>query len=223
MRNNPVNGTDPTGHCYKMINGELAPQCVKYWKDYTAALIKPQIVSRSEWGAHEPGSIPLINGAEFNEGRYSKNNEEGYMPYSEKYPGMTLDEILDTIVIHHTATENDTVLSLQEKEMANGYYDLPYQYVISPDGTIYEGRSIDVRGAHVQDGNTGKIGVALLGDFRSNTPSEAQYQSAVKLAKWLDVKYGIEELGGHNEFNATICPVPNAQTLTDRLKGSFAK
>ena len=123
-----------------MINGELAPQCVKYWKDYTAALIKPQIVSRSEWGAHEPGSIPLINGAEFNEGRYSKNNEEGYMPYSEKYPGMTLDEILDTIVIHHTATENDTVLSLQEKEMANGYYDLPYQYVISPDGTIYEGR-----------------------------------------------------------------------------------
>lgn len=192
------------------------------WREYATAVIKPQIVLRSEWGAHEPGSISAIEGADYDEGRYSENNEQGYMSYTEKYPDRHLDEILNTIVIHHTATEGDTVLSLQEKEMANGLYDLPYHFVIAPDGTIYEGREIDVRGAHVESGNTGKIGVVWLGDFRNGPPTEAQYQSALKLSKWLDASYGIEDLGGHNEFNATICPGPYAQPFIDRLKASYA-
>ena len=47
-----------------------------------------------------------------------------------------------------------------------GWTDIGYHFVIDPAGTIYEGRDIRVRGAHVEGANTGKVGLLLLGDFQ---------------------------------------------------------
>jgi hypothetical protein len=34
--------------------------------------------------------------------------------------------------------------------------------MIAKDGTIYEGRELNIRGAHVQGFNTGSVGIVLL-------------------------------------------------------------
>jgi hypothetical protein len=40
VQNNPVNGTDPTGHCLNMVDGNLTPECVKRWDSFTNATQK---------------------------------------------------------------------------------------------------------------------------------------------------------------------------------------
>ena len=36
VQNNPVNGTDPTGHCLNMVDGKLTPECVNRWYSYSS-------------------------------------------------------------------------------------------------------------------------------------------------------------------------------------------
>lgn len=36
--NRPINATDPSGHCYKTVNGQLAPECQNRWKEYDTAI-----------------------------------------------------------------------------------------------------------------------------------------------------------------------------------------
>jgi RHS repeat-associated protein len=38
VRNNPVNYSDPSGHCYNMVGGKLTPTCSNRWAEYTAAV-----------------------------------------------------------------------------------------------------------------------------------------------------------------------------------------
>ncbi|TWT76069.1 N-acetylmuramoyl-L-alanine amidase [Posidoniimonas polymericola] len=73
----------------------------------------------------------------------------------------------------------------------NTYWpDLPYHFLIAPDGRIYEGRPLD----YEPESNTkyelaGHIGVELMGNFEEQRPSPAQVDSAVRLTAWLLGKF----------------------------------
>jgi len=230
---NPIRYNDPSGHDVG-CPGLDGSRCYAYNKR------TPQIVSRDDWGAQRPGSIEPVKNALMDEGLYSKDNPEGYMSYSIGLPDYDLSEILNTVVIHHEgddATYN--VQDLQRIEMENGYYDLPYHYAIASDGTIYEGRDIGVRGAHVASGNTGKIGIIWLGDFnpgydpdrpglvdaRDDFPTIAQYSTTVNLIVWLNdekgANYGIDDFGGHSDFNQTSCPGLNTDLFMRVIRNMF--
>lgn len=64
--------------------------------------------------------------------------------------------------------------------------DLPYHFLIAPDGRIFEGRSME----YEPESNTkydlaGHLGVELMGNFEEQRPSPAQVESAVRLVAWL--------------------------------------
>lgn len=70
--------------------------------------------------------------------------------------------------------------------------DLPYHYLIAPDGRVFEGRPVE----YEPESNTnyslkGNIGVEMMGDFNEQRPSPAQLESVVQLTAWLMRKYGI--------------------------------
>nr|WP_238530427.1 peptidoglycan recognition family protein [Oscillochloris trichoides] len=168
--------------------------------------------------------------APYGEGFYDPvTNPSGYACYTDLLPGRSLDDILDTIVIHHEGNDQTyNVREVQRKHMlGNGWTDIGYHYAIDPKGVIYEGRDIGVRGSHVEGQNTGKIGVLLLGDFQPGPevsiggiviwrdtddprPTQQQVTMATALIRWLDVKYGIESVGAHRDYVATECPGDNA-------------
>jgi hypothetical protein len=150
------------------------------------------------------------------------------MEYSEVYPNMTLADIYTDIVIHHEgddATYNVRVL--QERDMADGMYDIAYHYAIGPDGSIYEGRDLGARGLHTLP-NTGKIGIVLLGDFSpgytnldfsisidltDNVPTISQIDATKSLIVWLDNTLGIDRVAGHRDYpnnGNTVCPGDSA-------------
>lgn len=70
--------------------------------------------------------------------------------------------------------------------------DLPYHYLIAPDGRIFEGRPVE----YEPESNTayplnGNIGIEMMGDFNAQRPSLAQLRAVVKLTAWLEDAHSI--------------------------------
>ncbi|MDE7458789.1 MAG: N-acetylmuramoyl-L-alanine amidase, partial [Muribaculaceae bacterium] len=86
-----------------------------------------------------------------------------------------------------------------------------YHYLIALDGTIEQGRALDLIGAHCLGHNDRSIGVAYVGGVTSDmtpadTRTDAQRKSLVKLVDELLVRYPRASVHGHREFAAKACP-----------------
>lgn len=92
-----------------------------------------------------------------------------------------------------------------------GWPDLPYHFMIAPDGRIFEGRPLE----YAPQSNTkydlpGHVGIELMGNFETQRPSEAQLNSLVLLSAWVADCYQIDlkNLSGHRDVakGQTSCP-----------------
>ena len=89
-----------------------------------------------------------------------------------------------------------------------------YHFVIGKDGELYEGRPFEKKGAHVELKNTGKVGIALIGDYHrgswvdgADIIPEEQLETLYKLTGILISTYNITEIGGHRDYKeSTVCP-----------------
>lgn len=85
---------------------------------------------------------------------------------------------------------------MQKSHFVKNYeHELAYHFVIDGNGVVFEGEPIEARGAHTELTNTGKIGIALMGNFESSddtfrniiqgarptSPTEAQKESLLGL------------------------------------------
>ena len=87
--------------------------------------------------------------------------------------------------------------------------DLPYHYLIAPDGRIFEGRPVIYEPeTNTQYKVAGHIGVELWGDFSKQRPSKEQLESLVKVTAWLaqEHKVDLKDVGGHRDRAKTECP-----------------
>lgn len=186
----------------------------------------PKIITRSEWNADESKMIWPA--------QYAK---------------------VEKIVIHHTASLNlvpDSDGSGEYKNMVNNIYtyhngkktwfdedgeymgfgDIGYNYLIDPNGNIYEGRfgGNGVVAGHVNGYNVGSVGISVLGRYQdyfdsvNNAVSSHLVTPAIKkslenLVGFLAANnnidldkitnfYGknIDGLTGHKDLTPTICP-----------------
>ncbi len=154
------------------------------------------IIDRSIWGARPP----IVN-----------DPSRSYEPYSGN-----LEEIYDSIAIHHSGNEGyRTIAEVQNVQMDDqGRADVAYHYGVSRWGTISEGRDIGVKGAHVEGGNTGKIGIVLLADLDEqvwDVDDEVTADMETALLQLIHFLRGrfprIRYLGGHKEYNTSrSCP-----------------
>ena len=127
------------------------------------------------------------------------------------------------LTVHHTAppyapsVESDpyaTMRGIQDFHINNrGWCDIGYHFVVSHDGTVFQGRVDEtVRGAHVGGHNTDNVGVSLMGDFDLETVSETQMDAAASILGWVAERYGIaldrEHVLGHTDWSGqgTSCP-----------------
>ncbi len=179
---------------------------------------KPTIVARTEWDAR-----PLSLEAPEEFGVFDlQTNPAGVLTYPEN-----LHSVLNTIVVHHSAYPNAGPKEIQALHMdKRGFADAAYHYIITADGTIYEGREINIRGAHVQGFNTGSVGIALLGNFNDEQPTKFQTDSLLKLVDYLRYTFEIIYLAGHKDYpdqspDGTECPGENLYPLLPDLARSL--
>jgi hypothetical protein len=159
------------------------------------------MVTRTGWGAEAVNLNARSENGEFN----PENNPTGVLTYPQP-----LAEWLTTIIVHHSALPIDQgPLEIQALHMDKaGYADIGYHFVVDRDGTLFEGRPLQTRGAHTEGFNTGTVGIVLLGNFENITPTTAQLRTLNQLIRFLKNRYQITHLAGHQDFNPeiTVCP-----------------
>jgi hypothetical protein len=185
---------------------------------------KPFVVSRAAWCQH----------ADCN---YSDGLE--YHPVSH-------------LIVHHTVSNNATtdwaaaVRAIWNfHTYSRGWGDIGYNYLIDPNGVIYEGHNggDDVVGTHAAGANAGSMAAALLGTFTAYAPGirppDPMLNSLVELLSWKadqrdinvfdagsalpNIDWGLPHLMGHRDvYGTTECPGDQAHLLIPWLRDQIA-
>ena len=190
------------------------------------AVGQPDIISRGAWGANESitGTPSVARSAQH-------------------------------AVVHHTATTNDytatqaaaIVRSIHHYHTATqGWSDIGYNFLVDKYGRIYEGRRGGVTkaviGAHARGFNTGSIGVSLIGNHNTATPTAAAQTALRQLLAWKLSLHGIDPtatvtvvsggspkyasgtsvrlpaINGHRDTGQTSCPGTTLYPLLANLR-----
>ena len=150
----------------------------------TANGLPVPVTTRAEWGANA-----------------------SYMSWDPEYASA------GHVVVHHTAGTN-SYSSGQSASIVRGIYyyhavtldwgDIGYNFLVDKFGTVFEGRSGSVAapagkmsvGAHARGVNTGTMGISMMGDYSTVSPSDAQLSSVGKMAGWFLKRAGISDVTG---------------------------
>jgi hypothetical protein len=151
--------------------------------------------------------------------------------------------------IHHTAgsqtsggTVQGAVQALQSYSMdSGGYCDIPYQFLVGYDGSLWEGRNLAYYSGATGGNNEGNIAVSYLGCYHpsgcatSHDATDAMFAWGRLLIQTLadehDYTTTEDTLRGHQDWpdNATACPGDYVMDRIDELRseasyyqGSFA-
>jgi N-acetylmuramoyl-L-alanine amidase len=120
------------------------------------------------------------------------------------------------IIIHHTAVDT-TLEKLRASAIRRGYSDIPYHFVIMPDGSVHATRPLERMGAHCRGHNADSVGVALMGNLDRVPPTEAQVASLLRLLADLRSKFPVHVFG-HGELRNTACPGRYLRPVLDAIR-----
>lgn len=126
---------------------------------------------------------------------------------------------IDSIIIHCSATRAGQDLrakDIDRMHRARGFNQIGYNFVIDFDGTVENGRSLSIDGAHCNTKgfsgvsyNKHSIGICYIGGLDANgrpadTRTEAQKNSLRDLVAKLCREYDIIELLGHRDTSPDL-------------------
>jgi N-acetylmuramoyl-L-alanine amidase len=168
---------------------------------------RPAFVSRTEWGC----------------------------PWGQGSGPNTLVSTAPThLIVHHSFSPGNDVTDWKAAMRgiwnyhvnSNRWSDIGYNWLIDPNGTIYQGRAWvgeddNTQGAHFCGYNRATMGVCMLGDFNTVLPTAAALKSLVRLLAYRASNNTLNALGsayhensmrtlarisGHRDGCATDCP-----------------
>jgi len=150
----------------------------------------PGVIARSQWtrsGVARPREINPMNG-------------------------------ISRLTVHHSAINSSELRTpaavareldgIRAGHVGRGWADIGYHYIIDPSGKVWQGRSIQYQGAHVENNNEHNLGIMLLGNFNQQTPtpqSIATLNSFVA-AQMRQYRIPVARVYTHRELKSTECP-----------------
>lgn len=127
--------------------------------------------------------------------------------------------IINEIIIHCSATvegKDYTTEDIKKWHKARGFSDIGYHYIIYRDGSIHNGRNVNISGAHCTNHNAHSIGICYIGGVdKYNKPKDTrtleQKNSLKNLLLKLKVLYPKATIHGHCEYANKACPCFNVK------------
>ncbi len=132
------------------------------------------------------------------------------------------------LIIHHSAGTNSAsdwaavVRIIWDFHVnGNGWDDIGYNWLVDPNGVLYEGRGDNLQGAHFCGTNGNTMGVCVLGDFTDIEPTPVAIDRLTTLLAWKSCASNVNPLGaayhqsselvlnrisGHRDGCSTACP-----------------
>ena len=183
-----VQGLQQLLHIYP--DGKFGPLTEEAVKEFQTAhgLVADGIVGAMTWAA-------------------LKSAEKGELKKSTR----TINEI----IVHCSATpegKDYTLDTIRQWHRQRGFSDIGYHYVINPDGTVEEGRDVNIAGAHCSGHNSKSIGICYIGGMTTDnkkakdTRTEEQRKSLKALLMAMRKLYPSAKIHGHRDFAAKACP-----------------
>ena len=129
--------------------------------------------------------------------------------------------IITLIIIHCSAVRPEQESGVRDIDLwhrQRGWkYGCGYHYVVRRDGTIENGRPLEMVGAHCLNHNQHSIGICYEGGLdakgeQADTRTDAQKKAMRELLERLHRQFPIAMILGHNVFDPMRgCPCFNAQ------------
>ena len=162
-----------------------------------------KFVTRAQWGASE-----------------LRDNHDPMTPITR----LTLHHT-DTLDVVQDKSDAEFVKAVQKLHQENrGWADIGYHFLIGRDGKVYEGRRLDVQGAHAGAGNNGgNLGISVIGNFVDALPGNAQLDTLASFLRHQARRYDLS-LGGllaHRDLKETECPGEALYTWYGKRKAGF--
>ncbi len=210
--NTGATGNIATGNSLKQIASEA----------HNSTLPRPNFVTRTDWGC----------------------------PWGQTSGPNTLTSTPPThLIVHHSFSPGNNISDWPAAVrsvwtfhvMSNGWSDIGYNWLIDPQGNIYQGRAWvgeddNTQGAHFCGFNRNTMGVCMLGDFTSITPTDAALKSLVRILGYrastsninvrstsphANSQLTLDNISGHRDGCSTECPggslYPLLPTLRNRV------
>ncbi|MCX0270212.1 N-acetylmuramoyl-L-alanine amidase [Nocardia zapadnayensis] len=167
----------------------------------------PRVITRNQWGADE----------------------------SIRCQEPTYDDGLGGVTVHHTAGRNDYSKSESAgivraiyayHSQTLGWCDMGYNALVDKYGQIFEGRygGLDkpVQGAHAGGFNENTSGVAIMGDYQVEQPTDAAIEATGKFIGWRARIAGLDPEGQTTMYSEGTEFTPYAQGEEVHLPVVFA-
>ena len=123
---------------------------------------------------------------------------------------------INRIIVHCTATPEgrvETVESIRRIHKAKGWADIGYHYLIGLNGERWNGRNVNLVGAHCEGYNANSIGVCYVGGCDKNmkakdTRTDKQKAALIALLKDLRKLYPKAKIVSHRDLDrkGKACP-----------------
>ena len=123
---------------------------------------------------------------------------------------------INEVIIHCSATPEGkeyTVADITRWHKQRGWKTIGYHYVVYLDGSIHEGRDVDVIGAHCKGHNSYSIGVCYIGGCDNSgkkakdTRTPEQKEGLLQLLKELKALYPKAKVVSHRDYEkGKACP-----------------
>jgi len=155
------------------------------------------------------------------------------------------------VIVHHSAgnsTSSDfaaVVRSIWDFHVnSNGWDDIGYNWLIDPNGIIYEGRGSGLQGAHFSCINGNTTGICMIGNYEEAQPTAVSINALEDFIAWevcdkdidpvgMDVhapsSTSIDNISGHRDGNGlpnscggTVCPGANLYPLLADVRTAVA-
>jgi N-acetylmuramoyl-L-alanine amidase len=144
------------------------------------------------------------------------------------------------LIVHHSAGANTAaswsavVNTIWDYHVnTNGWSDVGYNWLIAPNGKLYQGRADNMTGAHFCGQNSNTMGVCMLGTYTDTTITAAARETLVGLLAWKCNQRNIDptkitmhggsglnldNISGHKDGCATECPGETFHTTFPALR-----
>lgn len=129
--------------------------------------------------------------------------------------------LIKEIIIHCTATVEGKMVRVSDVDIwhkAKGWNGIGYHYLIGLCGEVWQGRKIEIAGAHCTGHNQHSIGICYVGGLDKalrpkDTRTPLQTAALQQLIKELKFKYPNVSVHGHREFANKACPCFDVKEL----------
>ena len=138
---------------------------------------------------------------------------------------------INKVIVHCTATpegRHTTVEDVRRWHLDRGWSDIGYHFLVYLDGTVHEGRSLDVQGAHCRGQNKNSIGIAYVGgldkvNFKpKDTRTEEQKEALVDMLEFFKIAHPEVVIYGHRDFASKACPSFDAKTEYKNITNMYS-